>query len=61
MLDIISGSRTSCLALVFIPNTSIVTSVPVLLQNGAEEIASVIDAFREAMTAGLDSAVGKFR
>ena len=61
MLDIIAGSRTSCLALVFIPNTSIVTSVPVLLQNGAEEIASVIEAFREAMTAGLDDAVNRFR
>lgn len=44
MLDIISQNRTSCLALVFIPNTSIVTSVPVLLQNGTEEIASVIAA-----------------
>lgn len=61
MLDIISGSRTSCLALVFIPNTSIVTSIPVLLQNGTEEIASVIESFREAMTAGLDNAVNNFR
>ena len=61
MLDIISQNRTSCLALVFIPNTSIVTSVPVLLQNGTEEIASVIAAFRSAMEAGLADAVNKFR
>lgn len=61
MLDIISGNRTSCLALVFIPNTSIVTSIPVLLQNKTDGIVSYLESFRSAMVNGMADAVNKFQ
>lgn len=61
MLDIISENRASCLALVFIPNTSIVTSIPVLLQNKTDGIVSHLEAFRSAMANGMADAVSKFQ
>ena len=61
MLDIISENRTSCLGLVFIPNTSFVTSLPGLLQNQTDSVTSYIATYRDAMANGLAAAIKNFK
>ena len=60
MLDIIAGSRRSCLGSVFIPSYSFTVALPTIIYQRNEAVASYIEQFREAMISALDVAMEKF-
>ncbi|MBO4770428.1 MAG: hypothetical protein J5563_06585 [Clostridia bacterium] len=61
MLDIIAGSRRSCLGSVFIPSYSFTVALPTIIYQRNEAVSSYIEQFREAMIGALDGAMEKFR
>lgn len=61
MLDIIAGSRRSCLGSVFIPTTSFTTALPTILFQKVDAVASYLDKYQSTMIGSLATAMEKFQ